>query len=110
MTDSEINIAIAKDQGWPDVWFDGTGWAGHKNGGVSWLEDYADDLHAIAQAVKGLSDEEYLKFIECLFLRLEAENTMPITDIKAMRLGVEATARQRAEAYLRVKGLWEENK
>ena len=93
MTNHKINVAIAEACGWtPD------------NRGLGWLSphgyyapepDYCSDLNAMHEAEKVLT-------------------TFDEWDIYCVHLGdtqpscAKATARQRAEAFLRVMGKWEE--
>jgi hypothetical protein len=82
MTDEQINAAIAK----------ATDCAGHGN--------YTHDLNAMHEAEKVLdSDELFRGYYLALY---------DIT--KSTRCPVHATARQRAEAFLRTLGKWEDGK
>lgn len=60
------------------------------------IPDYLNDLNAMAGAEKVLNDEEYARY--ALWLG-------PLTN-QRVRSYISATALQRAEAFLRVKGLW----
>lgn len=109
MTDTEINIAIAEACGWalvkddPDFY---EYWEHPKDGrkiGVaansSPFPDYCNDLNAIHEAEKVLNDVSYdsywsnLVFV-CIQSNMERLNS--------------ATARQRAEAFLRTIGKWKD--
>ena len=109
MTDEQINVAIAEACGWTEIHDSGV-WHHHKlwgypplkpgQGGNSYqyLPDYCNDLNAMH----------------------EAEKTLSGTDMFVMGIHIErlvsrhgqhyfhATARQRAEAFLRTLGLWKE--
>ncbi len=95
MTDEQINAAIAEACGWtPD------------NRGLGWLSphgyyapepDYCSDLNAMHEAEKTLTDDQR----EVFYPRNLGAWQRPINVIYA-------TARQRAEAFLRVMGKWEE--
>jgi hypothetical protein len=96
MKPEDINNAIATDQGWTKTqhW-----WWSHptlNNGCQPDPPDYCNDLNAMHEVVKLLSEEDW----EAYFSYLPVE----------IRSGVEATARERAEAFLKTKGLWEEEK
>jgi len=96
MTDEQINAAVAKASGWSKeegfyVW--------HSNGidRTCWeLWDWCNDLNAMHEAEKMLTREEMEDYV-----------------IEVMQFSHEpmiATARQRAEAFLRTMGKWEEAK
>lgn len=100
MTDSEINIAIARACGWkdrPDPFYtDKLAWTHDE--GATWvstcdLPDYCHDLNAMGQVESTLNPGEQVKMEQAL---LET-HYWPIW---------RATARQRAEAFISVKGLW----
>ena len=97
MTNEQINVAIAKACGWRKedgvyVWhgngIDRTGWE---------LWDWCSDLNAMYEAEKMLA--EYQKDLFCEWLN--AKNY-------GVWWAVHATARQRAEAFLKTLGKWEE--
>jgi hypothetical protein len=95
MTNHKINVAIAEACGWtPD------------NRGLGWLSphgyyapepDYCSDLNAMHEAEKVLTDDQR----EVFYPRNLGAWQSPFNVIYA-------TARQRAEAFLRVMGKWEE--
>jgi hypothetical protein len=95
VTDHKINVAIAEACGWtPD------------NRGLGWLSphgyyapepDYCDDLNAMHEAEKVLTDDQR----EVFYPRNLGAWQRPFNVIYA-------TARQRAEALLRTLGKWEE--
>jgi hypothetical protein len=92
MSDEEINIAIAEICGWH--YYDG--WK-HEDGREDSPPNYCDDLNAMHEAEQVLTLEQLLIYAHCL----ESEYGF---------FGVTATARQRAEAFLRMLGKWEEAK
>jgi hypothetical protein len=107
MNKEKQRIAIAEACGWTDVKgtkgvhpkarFKGCGYAD------DWiaLPDYLNDLNAMAEAetCEAIQRVGYAKYIECLAIACGTE-----------RLGalVFATSAQRAEAFLRTIGEWEE--
>lgn len=130
MTDQEINIAIAENSGWhphPDnhkseqkFWTKGGKAYGKKSksghilyaaeppiyddyrqGDTSGLPDYANDLNAMHEAEKTLTVEEYSGWA-CLLTQVRNGSCDECCRCRS------ATARQRAEAFLRVKGLWKD--
>ena len=85
MTDQQINAAIAEIQRFPDMY---------------WVKDYCNDLNAMHEAEKYLDTDELFRgyyFALCDITR-------------STRWPVHATARQRAEAFLRTLGKWDEAK
>jgi hypothetical protein len=98
MTDEQINAAIAEACGWTDVT------ASHRSGkapsadyvGSEFLPDYCNDLNAMHEAEKVLRDKELL-----------FEYGMHISNSHHYEYLLRATARQRAEAFLRTLGKWE---
>jgi hypothetical protein len=114
MTDEQINAAIAEACGWKliktkeggkityptgfEIEFTPFEWA--KNRFTSMLLNYCEDLNAMHEAEKMLdSDELFRGYYLALY---------DIT--KSTRCPVHATARQRAEAFLRTIGKWEDGK
>lgn len=103
MTDEQINAAIAEACGWRDLIFTGLGqflqrWMGRKNKHEA-LQDtpnYCTDLNAMHEAEQRLTKEQSDDYVARLFDSCY-ESTF-------------ATARQRAEAFLRTLGKWEEGK
>ena len=102
MTDEQINAAIARVCGWTDVS------EVHRSGkapgadyvGQEFMPNYCNDLNAMHEAEKVLdSDELFRGYYLALY---------DIT--KSTRWPVHATARQRAEAFLRTLGKWEDGK
>jgi len=104
MTDKQINTSIAEACGWTDIHDDPTWeWLGRppKSSGSGWpILPYCECLNAMHEAEKTLGDpairREYAYLLGCIVkggIRFDA---------------IHATARQRAEAFLRTIGKWEE--
>ena len=92
MNSTEINLAIAEACGWK-----------HQDGemrGQNCIPDYCHDLNAMHEAEKCLPDVNAHR--DYVWYRL-------IEVVGNRRMACCATALQRAEAFLRVKGLWKEN-
>ena len=104
MTDQEIRIAVTEELGWintPDGWYDSINrrtfpWIGNHN-----LPDYCHDLNACAEMEKALTEEQWIDYQATLWGILDRDReTNPRS----------ATARQRCEAFLRVRGKWRGDK
>ena len=105
MTDEQINAAIAKACGWTEIQDSGV-WHHHKlwgyprlkpgQGGNSfhYLPDYCNDLNAMHEAEEFLSGNLWIEYVNNL------------ANIEGNLFGIRATARQRAEAFLRTLGKW----
>lgn len=104
MTDEQINAAIAEACGWKQINVN------HRSGlsptnslmmGVEFFPKYCTDLNAMYEAESILDEDCRNGF------RLELLN---VTDSKYFGgfEHIHATARQRAEAFLRTLGKWEE--
>ena len=101
MTNEQINIAIAEVCGWKYEKNET-----HAPDGAFWwskkpeFPDYCNDLNAMHEAEKTMNNNDWWKFVEHL------------TNIcgGGTALGISATATQRAEAFLRTIGKWEEAK
>jgi len=105
MTNEKINAAIAEACGWRKE--DGVYmWTAN---GIDWtspeLRDYCNDLNAMHEAEKVLKG--YEQIVDYVW-NLENRSGDWSTDKHMM--GTHATARQRAEAFLRTLGKWEEAK
>ena len=112
MIDEQINAAIAeacgficlhefrvdKDGAKFGFWEYPKNWTGPKK--QPWCLDFCNDLNAMHEAEKMLTEEQFVFFRTHLHERLE--------DHPASRYLWHATARQRAEAFLRTLGKWEE--
>lgn len=100
MSEQEINIAIAESCGWrPDK--RGLGWLS-PHGYYAPEPDYCNDLNAMHETEKILTEEQ------CAFFRVHLRERLE--DHPASRYLWHATARQRAEAFLRTLGKWEGTK
>lgn len=97
MTDEQINAAIAEACGWhkeDGVWL----WTAN---GINWtspeLRDYCTDLNAMNEAEESLTPIDRDHYIDTLGDMFDNGWAFAL-----------ATARQRAEAFLRTLGRWEE--
>jgi len=98
MTDEQINAAIAEACGWRKE--DGVYmWTAN---GIDYtcpdLWDWANDLNAMHEAEDTLVGQQFPAY------------AFVLNDIEGSLWGMRATARQRAEAFLRTLGKWEEAK
>ena len=106
MNDEEINRAIAEHLGWKFIPCHDDGFG--RATGERWLDpdgdigltppDYSCDLNAMHEAEKVLTD------VQCLFYTDNMREVL--TEHDASRRTWHATARQRAEAFLRTVGKW----
>lgn len=106
MTNEEINGAIANICGWTDINIT------HRSGrapdasyiGSEFIPDYCSDLNAMHRVecglYSGIKNQEYWQKGKGAFQLILGEIT---TD------PISATARQRAEAFLRTLGKWNQN-
>ncbi len=108
MTNKQINIAIAEACGW-ELLEDGS--CRTKIHGLNFcakVADYCNDLNAMHEAEKALDND--FRFSVVLYHQLipleDQYEDHTITWLIANRL-IKATARQRAEAFLRAIGKWE---
>ena len=90
MTPEQQRVAIAEACGWLKV-------HGHS---VAGIPDYLNDLNAMHEAEKTLTDKAHEEFRLNLYDLIRDDS----------RLIVSSTASQRAEAFLRTIGKWEESK
>lgn len=90
MTDYKINAAIAEACG------------RRRNPQGGWYPDYCSDLNAMHQAEKGLAPKNWNRFSETWW---NYYHHLLDGDVQKI---IHATARQRAEAFLRTLGKWEE--
>jgi hypothetical protein len=109
MTNEQINIAIAEECGWTKVFSDEWGpLRGLKSGDKFYtgcaftiVPDYCNDLNAMHDAEKALNPikaSEYARMLTSIAWESEQPVFAPMT----------ATARQRAEEFLRTLGKWKE--
>lgn len=107
MTDDQINTAIAEACGWTEIqectcWDDVSRGKAPGKIGLKHIEDYCNDLNAMYEAEKSLKGYEQIHtYVWHLNNRKDWE-----TDFKLME--VHISARDRAEAFLRTLGKWEE--
>lgn len=100
MTDEQINAAIAEACGWTGIN------ATHKSGkapnadyvGSEFIPNYCTDLNAMHEAEEALKGKQFGTY------------GIALNDIEGSLWGIRATARQRAEAFLRTLGKWEDGK
>ncbi len=86
------SAAIARKQRWPG--------AAH----VTTIPDYCSDLNAMHDAEKVLPDEGWIKYQ----IALERTTGLSMQDRHLQITCIRATAAQRAEAFLRALGKWQE--
>ena len=98
MTDEQINTAIAEACGWR--WDQGYRWKDSSGlSAFAWdIPDYCTDLNAMHEAEKTLSETNMFVMAHYIerFVSRHGQHYF------------HATARQRAEAFLRTLGKWEE--
>ena len=108
MTDTKINIAIAEACGWEKVraHYEKDGVMAFSNDMFAHrhLPDYCHDLNAMHEAEKALTLAQCVVYAErlCWFKCMDVDR--PIEGPQSFIWG--ATARQRAEAFLRTIGKW----
>jgi hypothetical protein len=122
MTNEHIRIKVAEACGWKQI-PKGKFYSGKWHAGDMWdfkdlPPDFPNDLDACAEMEKTLLNAERRVYIRHLneihplkpfkFIDMELKDFVDVEmDIYML---VSATALQRCEAFLRVKGLWEEGK
>ena len=115
MTDQEINVTIANSLGWRylgGLWYhivDGKATSGTGIEGII-FRDYCGDLNAIHEVELGMDKESRFKFRENLVTIVVRDAQVSHEEARgdAWCYLISATARQRAEAYLRTTGKWVE--
>lgn len=113
MNDNEMRIAIAEACGWTRIEFgpyDGSpfGWPPNKqNCDKFLLPDYLNDLNAMHEVVNSLSFNERLEWLSWIDKLTEDPDDKKDQSWLPLRL-IRATARQRAEAFLRTIGKWKD--
>ena len=99
MSDGEINAAIAEACGWHTIAFN-RGWVKVGDGETqAMIPDYCNCLNAMHEAEKVLLSGYWMRYCECLTYLLG----------KSVYASVHTGARDRAEAFLRTLGKWEED-
>lgn len=111
MSPEQINIAIAEVCGWKATEFYADGspriWTNSQGCCLHWENhNYCDDLNAMHDAEKTLDVEEKKGAYQENLHAVSISSLEGLTIGDAWYLQIHATARQRAEAFLRVKGLW----
>lgn len=113
MTNDEIRIAISEELGWNT--------RKQQLGGVfvyhdpqgdicATLPNYPEDLNACHEAWKSLNEEEQRLWLYQLFVVCGFDGAVVgAYHTKETNIVVNATAPQRCEAFLRVKGKWKED-
>ena len=104
MTDEQQRIKIAETCGWTDfsrAKHEGAIQYGRKplSCSDSWeVPDYLNDLNAMHEAEKVLTAEQRRSYVNCIF-------NLPVSECESNTF---ATAAQRAKAFLRAIGKWED--
>jgi hypothetical protein len=105
MTDKEINAAIARECGWEDVCQHPKNpnvWVGKHWSLLQEVPDFCIDLNAMHEAEKVLAPSNWNRFSEKWW---NYYHHLLDGDVHKT---IHATARQRAEAFLRTLGKWED--
>lgn len=95
MKPEEINKAIALLRGWKFKWKSCPNWLSPSGERCVWHPDYYSSLDACAEFERTLTP---LHLVEYSYILMELTRTT--------YEAITATAPQRCEAYLRMKGLW----
>lgn len=105
MTDEQITAAIAKELGWTQV--EATHRSGRAPGatyvGREFIPNYCTDLNAMHEAEKVLQTSYYKEYTDILY-----DIALKVHKETKVWMPYSSTARQRAEAFLRTLGKWEE--
>lgn len=106
MTNDQINVAIAEACGWTEISSDCVvGKApGETCNRVMFLSNYCANLNAMHEAEKVLTEFDWFIYVSHLAQIVRSSNQ---SEVKFGQ-SIHATARQRAEAFLRTLGKWEE--
>lgn len=108
MTDEQINVAIATHCGWTDIRDDvwhGANMGVDEHGLRSQIPSYCDDLNAMHEAEKVLSPRD-----EGMYFLTLKQLVGDLIWYRDTCRNYRATARERAEAFLKTLGKWEEAK
>jgi hypothetical protein len=109
MTDKQINAAIARECGWTEIRDNVVGKApGETANRVMFLPDYCTDLNAMHEAERVLNYEQCEAFSNAVADIVCATNREKDYPFPWQFARIHATARHRAEAFLRTLGKWEE--
>lgn len=98
MTDEQINVAIARECGWENVYQHPKNpnvWVGKHAGRLQEVPNYCDDLNAMHEAEKLIYKHHWMW-------------TAYYYAVGAGPFSLHVTARKKAEALLKVLGKWEE--
>lgn len=113
MNDEQINIAIAEACGWTKTESPNWAWIRPDGRGWNWnVPDYCNDLNAMHEAIAFLSPEEADWFaveLSAIVLENPSKSWWDMNSNEVAHIA-NATARQRAEAFLRTIGMWKEVK
>ena len=102
MTDEQINAAIAEACGWVPDCDRGICWDQYGNAIIT-PPNYCADLNAMHEAEKTLNKEQVREYQTYMYdMACEIDNTC------GRWMPYSATARYRAEAFLKTIGKWEE--
>jgi hypothetical protein len=114
MTDQEINAKIAEACGWEDVAplkENLNVWIGKHGGYYQNLEEYCADLNAMNEAEETLTEEQWdfmFGYLVSIRWRNASEDERRGLGSQKRLSPARATARQRAEAFLKTVGKWKE--
>ena len=117
MTDKEINIAIAEVRRWNRTSNSGSGWQAPDGRLDSYPPDYCHDLNAMHEAWLSTSHTNYRQHWQELYQVVQRDWNKNNPDDRfhylhqhfRKALIANATARQRAEAFLRTLGKWSDS-
>jgi hypothetical protein len=115
MTPEQQRVAIAEACGWKNVAPRIVKNVKHQGDDITvgiwsdngWIPDYLNDLNAMHDAEKVLGEKRIRSYA---FTLAQVLDTSPTVDLDDQFLNIHATAAQRAEAFLRTIGKWEECK
>lgn len=115
MTNDEMRIAVAESLGWAEITGRfGVPPVGNPNTPLRALPNFPSDLNAINEAVRSLSnslykDKDGFEWHDQAEFVVQLERIVIRDNDNATNFDIySATAAQRCEACLRVKGLWKE--
>ena len=118
MTDGQINAAIAEACGWTEITKKAPlrGSLKHrfiasKAGGKAFIPSYCTDLNAMHEAEETLTEEQWdfmFGYLVSIRWRNASEDERRGLGSQKRLSPARATARQRAEAFLKTVGKWEE--
>ena len=115
MTPEQQRIAIAEACGWKETeaWLDGRRCFERADINAGWdfdsLPDFLNDLNAMHEAEKVLTPDTIPEYL-CQLFDVATNGRSGLYPVAENYLSHHATASQRAEAFLRTIGKWEESK